>query len=584
MVLFLFLVAAVILFAAYRTYGSFLSKKIFELDDNNVVPAVEFEDGIDYEPTDAKLLLGQQFSAIAAAGPVTGPIIAGIAYGWVPALLWIIIGTIFIGGVHDMGSLVASVRNKGRSITETIRTNVSRSAWVLFNVFIFFTLVLIIVAFTDITASSFVNTVDLENGEVVGGGAIATSSILYLILPVIMGLLMRYTKLDLKWATIIFLPLVGVAIWVGKYIPFNLQDVMGLDSPATAQKFWNAFIIIYCIIAGIVPVWILLQPRGHLGGYFLYAALLVSAVGLILGVGDFKINYPAFTKNLGDSNFWTPMFPMLFITVACGACSGFHALVSSGTTSKQLKKESDAKPIGYGAMLLEGLVAVIALITVMILSKDSEILTKSPNFVYSSGIGAFMSKFGVSQAFGISFGLMAFTTFVYDTLDVCIRLGRFIVEELTGWKGWFGKIFGTALIGGVPVILMSITLTDPATGAPVAIWSVFWKAFGASNQLLAALALIGITVWLLNTATFKKAWLFTFIPACFMFIMSTWALINMFFTNMKTADGSFGFPAGPNIILPVLCVIYVLLAAWVALETYRAVVINKGRGTEAAAA
>ena len=234
-------------------------------------------------------------------------------------------------------------------------------------------------------------------------------------------------------------------------------------------------------------------------------------------------------------------------------------------------------------MLLEGLVAVIALITVMILSKDSEILSKSPNFVYSSGIGSFMEKFGISKAFGISFGLMAFTTFVYDTLDVCIRLGRFIVEELTGWKGWFGKIFGTALIGGVPVILMSITLTD-AAGNPVAIWSVFWKAFGASNQLLAALALIGVTVWLLNTAKFKKAWLFTFIPACFMFFMSTWALINMFFANMKTADGAFGFPGGANNILPVLCVIYVLLAVWVAIETYRAVVVNKGRSAEPAAA
>jgi carbon starvation protein len=196
-VLFILLAMAVLLYIAYRTYGSFLSNKVFKLDDKNVTPAVEFEDGLDYEPTDASLLLGQQFSAIAAAGPVTGPIIAGIAFGWVPALLWILFGSIFIGGVHDMGALVASIRNKGKSITETVRTHIGKSAWILFNLFIFIALVLIIVAFTDITTSAFVNTVTMENGEVVGGGAIATSSVLYLCLPMIMGLLMRYTKLNL---------------------------------------------------------------------------------------------------------------------------------------------------------------------------------------------------------------------------------------------------------------------------------------------------------------------------------------------------------------------------------------------------
>jgi carbon starvation protein len=562
-VLFILLAMALLLYIAYRTYGSFLSNKVFKLDDKNVTPAVEFEDGLDYEPTDASLLLGQQFSAIAAAGPVTGPIIAGIAFGWVPALLWILFGSIFIGGVHDMGALVASIRNKGKSITETVRTHIGKSAWILFNLFIFIALVLIIVAFTDITTSAFVNTVTMENGEVVGGGAIATSSVLYLCLPMIMGLLMRYTKLNLTWATIIFLPLVGVAIWAGKYIPINMPTIGSLDP----KDIWNIIIIVYCIIANIIPVWLLLQPRGHLCGYFLYAAILVAFIGII--IGGFKVQYPAFTgaSAFGGNN---PMFPMLFITVACGACSGFHALVSSGTTSKQLKKETDAKVIGYGAMLLEGLVAVIALITVMIVTKGDELLGKSPNFVYSVGIGSFMEKFGISKAFGISFGLMAYTTFVYDTLDVCTRLGRFIIQELTGLKGWLGKVIGTIIIGGVPIILMTINLTDTA-GNPVSAWSIFWKTFGASNQLLAALALIGITVWLKNTASFKKAYLLTFIPAIFMFIMSTWALLRMFFVNMKTADGTFGFPAGPNIILPILCFIYALLAIWMMFETAKSV-------------
>ena len=570
-IIFIVVGMAVLLYVAYRTYGTFISTKVFELTDKNKTPAVEMEDGLDYVPTEPKFLLGQHFSAIAAAGPITGPIIAGIAYGWVPALIWILIGSIFIGGVHDMGALVASIRNKGRSITETVRMNVSKSAWILFNLFVFVTLVAIIVAFTDVTTSSFVNMIDIGNGEMVGGGAIATSSLLYLALPIIMGILLRYTKLSLGWATIIFLPLVAVAIYVGKFIPFDLQSMLGLATPLEAQKVWNVIILIYCFVAAVLPVWMLLQPRGHLGGYFLYAAVAVAAIGVLFG--GFKVNYPAFTKPMGDG-FWTPMFPMLFITVACGACSGFHALVGSGTTSKQLKKETDAKVIGYGAMLMEGLVAVIALSTVMILFKDNELLKKSPNFVYASGIGAFMQLIGVSPAFGISFGLMAFTTFVYDTLDICTRLGRYIIQELTGWKGWFGRITSTVITGGLPMVLILITLKD-AAGNPVPAWKVFWSTFGASNQLLASLALVGMTIWLLNTAKNKNAWMFTFIPAVWMFIMSSWAFVRMFLTS-TVKEGVFAFPTDANAIIPVTCIIYLILAVWMVIVTAQAVMARKG--------
>ena len=554
---------ALVLILAYLTYGKFLSRKIFDLNNKNATPAVTMEDGVDFVPTDAKFLSGQHFSAIAAAGPVTGPIIAGLAFGWVPTLIWILVGTIFIGGVHDMGALIASVRNSARSITETVRQHISQRAWILFNLFIFFTLIMIIVAFTDITTSAFVNVIDLGGGLSVGGGAIATSSILYLILPVIMGILLKYTKLSLKWATIIFLPLVGVAIWVGQYIPFNLQNVLGLATPAAAQKVWNVIILVYCFVAAIVPVWALLQPRGHLGGYFMYASLAVAFIGVIFG--GFKIQYPAFAKTIGGNDFWTPMFPMLFITVACGACSGFHSLVGSGTTSKQLARESDARPIGYGMMLAEAMVAIIALTTVMILVKDDPLVKQSPNFIYASGLGSFMKLLGISPVFGISFGLMAFTTFVYDTLDICTRLGRYIIQELTGWKGAFGRIFSTALIGGIPLILITITLLDP-TGAPIPAWKLFWTTFGASNQLLAALALVGITVWLFSTAKFKKGWLFTVIPAVWMFLMSTWALFRML-VSYTVKEGVFTMPVGTNIIIPAMCVIYLALAIWMAAET-----------------
>ncbi len=577
-ILFIVLGAMALLYGAYVFYGKFLAQKIFALDDRNVTPSVEVNDGVDFVPTDSKFLMGQHFSAIAAAGPITGPIIAGIAFGWVPALIWIIIGSIFIGGVHDMGSLVASIRNKALSITETVRQNVSRRAWVLFNLFIWVTLIMIIVAFTDVTTAAFVNTVDIGNGEMVGGGAIATSSILYLILPVIMGLLLKYTKLSLNWATVIFLPLVGVAIWVGKFIPFDLQAVLGLETPAATQKVWNVIVMIYCLIAAVVPVWALLQPRGHLGGYFLYASLVVAFIGVAFG--GFTVQYPAFTTPFSDAKFWFPMLPMLFITVACGACSGFHSLVGSGTTSKQIKKESDTKLVGYGMMLVEGLVAVIALATVMMLSRDDPLVSKSPNFVYASGLGAFMQLIGVSPAFGISFGLMAFTTFVYDTLDICTRLGRYIIEELTGLKGWFGRIFATAMTGGLPIFLITISLQD-AEGKPIPAWKMFWQTFGASNQLLAALALIGITVWLLNTAKFKKAWIFTFVPAVFMFTMSSWALVRMFLTN-TVKEGIFAMPGGAQVIVPIACVIYLALAGWMAVETALALFGSKSSPTSPA--
>lgn len=564
-IIFIVLGVSALFYIAYRTYGTFLAKNVYFLNNENTTAAVELEDGLDYVPTEPKFLLGQHFSAIAAAGPITGPILAGIQFGWLPTLIWIVIGSVFIGGVHDWGSLIASVRNKGRSITETVRVNVSKGAWVLFNLFILVTLIMIIVAFTDITTASFVNMVDIGDGNLVGGGAIATSSILYLALPVVMGLLLKYTKLSLTWATVIFLPLVAVAIYVGKFIPLDMPSVLGL----APQKVWNIIVLIYCFIAAIVPVWALLQPRGHLGGYFLYASVIVAAIGVLFG--GFSVNYPAFKTPVSEGNaFWFPMFPMLFITVACGACSGFHSLVSSGTTSKQIKRESDTKIIGYGAMLMEGVVAVIALSTVMILTKDSELLTKSPNFVYAMGIGEFMKLIGVDAAFGISFGLMAFTTFVYDTLDICTRLGRFIIQELTGWKGWFGRIFSTLIIGGIPAVLMLITLTGP-DGKPVAAWSVFWRTFGASNQLLAALALIGLTVWLMNSSKNKKAWMYTFFPAVFMFIMSSWALVRMFLQYTTKEGAWIGLPGNANAIVPVVCVIYLVLAIWMAAETARAI-------------
>lgn len=527
----LFVIGGVVLVLglAYWVYGGML-KRLFKLDPDAKTPAVTMRDDVDYVPIPPHFLMGQHFSAIAAAGPIVGPIVAGVAFGWGPALAWILLGAIFIGGVHDFSALVASIRHKACSITEVVRLNMTRRAYLLFLGFIWIALVYIIVAFTDVTAQSFVGMVTLDDGSTVTGAGIATSSLLYLALPVIMGLLMRYAKLSIGWATVIFLPLVGVAIWVGQHIPFSAEATFGV-SQATAVKIWCVALLAYCYLAGLLPMWMLLQPRGHLGGCFLYAAIAGAAGGLV--VGGKTVQYPAFngwTAPNGDT-----MFPFLFITIACGACSGFHAIVASGTSSKQLRCEPDARPIGYGTMLLEALVAAVSLACVMMLASGDPMVKKAPNFIYANGIGEFLGVFGVAKAFGITFGLLAFATFVYDTLDICTRLGRYIIVELTGWKGRAGRWVATAIMAATPLMFVMSTATD-AKGNVIPAWKAFWTLFGASNQLLAALTLLGVTVWLVHCYRAKWIWFVMGIPTVFMYVVSVWALAMIFRSKMALAN------------------------------------------------
>jgi carbon starvation protein len=525
---------AVVLIVAYRVYGSVLAR-LFQLDPNAATPAEELRDDVDYVPIESKFLLGQHFSAIAAAGPIVGPILAGVMFGWLPALLWILVGSIFIGGVHDMSALVASIRHKARSIAEVVRDHMSRRSYVLFLAFIWIALIYIIVAFTDVTAASFYGSVELENGQKVLGAGIASSSLLYLALPIIMGLLLRFTKLSLGVATVIFIPLVGVAIWVGQFIPLDLGALLGISNPQ-AHKVWNVLLLAYSFIAAVIPMWLWRQPRGHLGGYFLYIALGGALIGILFGGKSVAIEYPAFTGWTSEKG--AALFPMLFITIACGACSGFHSIIASGTTSKQLKRETDARPIGYGAMLLEAMVAFISLSCVMMLASNSPVLQNpKPNFIYALGLGRFFDVLGVPATFAISFGLMAFTTFVYDTLDVCTRLGRYILQELLGWQDAKGRWVATSLTAIVPLFFLLQSQTDPTTGKLVEVWRTFWALFGASNQLLAALTLLGVTVWLVRGKGAQWAWVVTGIPTVFMYVMSVWALVTMIVPEFITGNG-----------------------------------------------
>lgn len=550
--------AAASLAVGYVTYGRFLSR-LLGLEPDRPTPAVEMRDGVDYEPISPKFLIGQHFSAISAAGPIVGPILAGIMFGWVPALLWIILGSIFIGGVHDITALAASLRHKARSIAEVVREHMSRQSYLLFLSFMWIALVYIIVAFTDVTAQSFVGRQTLEDGTVISGGGIATSSLLYLALPILMGLLLRKAKLPLGIATIIFLPLVGVAIWAGQKIPLILPGVMGL----TSLQVWDILLLVYCCAASIVPLWILLQPRGHLGGYFLFAALAAGAIGILFG--GRSVEYPAFIGWVSLDKQNVPLFPILFITVACGACSGFHAIVASGTTSKQLSRETDARVVGYGSMLLEAMVALMALGCLMILPYNHEALqgAPKPNFIYALGIGKFLEMLGVNAAFGVCFGLMAFTTFVYDTLDVCTRLGRYILQEVTGWHGRWGRLMATLLTAGVPALFVTYNTVGP-DGTPIPAWKIFWNLFGSSNQLLAALTLLGVTVWLKRTSEYRWAWVITAAPTAFMYVMSLWSLFLIAGPWLLSFGQGFKFD-----LVAFTAVILILLAALMLLESLR---------------
>ena len=538
--------SAVILTIAYFTYGRWLAR-MFQLNDKTPTPAVTMRDDVDYVPCETGPLLSQHFSAIAAAGPIVGPILAGVFFGWLPALIWILIGSILIGGVHDFGALVASIRHKATSIIEVVRIHISGRAYLLFLAFVWLALVYIVVAFTDITATMFVGAMDLESGRtyasiadakedpaatsLIESGGVATSSLLYLVLPLIMGWLVKTGKLTMNAATWIFLPLVGVAIWIGPYIPFNLDVVIrnimpnlsSADSALYAVRGWDIFLLLYCAVASVAPMWLLLQPRGQLGGYFLYAALGAGALGILMGGQE--IQQPKFTGWVHPVQ--GGIFPMLFITIACGACSGFHSLICTGTTSKQLRTEGSARAIGYGAMLLEAMVAIVSLCCVMMLPIGSPLIANpNPNFIYANGIGAFLQGLGISRVIGVAFALMAFNTFVYDTLDVCTRLGRFIIQELTGWKSTGGRWLGTLLTAGVPIFFVMGKTLD-ANGKAVPVWRTFWSLFGASNQLLAALTLLGVTVWLWRTR--QAIWVFFVagIPAVFMYAMSSWALVTI---------------------------------------------------------
>jgi carbon starvation protein len=541
-------VAVLVLMSGYTLYGRFIARQ-YRLDDTVPTPAVRINDGVDFVPARPFYLLGQHFSAIAAAGPIAGPILACAQFGWLPCILWIGLGVVFIGAVHDFSSLVASVRHEGRSVAEIVRETLGPRAWLAIMIFIWIALVYVIVAFADITASTFVSGgEDLEGAEFAfnPGGAVAAASAMYLGLAVLMGLVDRWLQPPLWLLTVIFVPATLGVVWLGT----QLSTLLVLSA-----RGWGLLILAYCFIASLTPVWALLQPRGYLGGFVLYLALLVGVVGVFFG--GYEIKQQAFIT-WHAPGLSGALFPFLFVTIACGACSGFHGLVCSGTTSKQIRRESDCRPIGYGGMLLEGFVAVIALATVMMVEPAS-IAGKAPGAIYGAGIGRFLTVLIGEQhlIFAVTFGAMAFSTFVFDTLDVSTRLGRYIIQELLSWSGRRGAVAATALTVMPPALF----LATASEGS----YRLFWTLFGTSNQLLAALTLLAISVWLRRMG--RRSW-FTVAPMLFVMAITLWSLVAQMLAAAAAAQDTASI--GVDTLNGVVALLLTLLAGLLIVEGGRA--------------
>ena len=498
----LIVVAIGCLSAGYLVYGRFLARK-YGLDAKRETPAHTKRDGVDYVPTKAPVLMGHHFASIAGAAPIIGPIVAAV-FGWVPVLLWILIGSIFLGGVHDFSALVASIRHGGKTIGEVIEEHVGKAGKRLFLAFAWFLLVLVIAVFAHAVANVFVKE-----------PATATASFLFIIVALVFGMSVYRYKTPLWLSSIIGIALLVGCIAVGTRYPIELS-----------YNAWKLVLFVYVFFAAVAPVWVLLQPRDYLCSFLLYALLVGGVIGIF--VANPEMTSPAFTTfNVEGKGF---LFPILFVTVACGAISGFHSLVSAGTTAKQLNKETDAKPIGYGSMLIEGLLAVIALITATtILKSDYTSLMGEggPIAVFSSGIGSFISHIGVPEKTGVTFAALAISAFALTTLDTATRLGRFMFEEFFEGIGPQAILSKNRYVGTIATIAVAMLFTFTGTRAAL------WPLFGSANQLLASLTLLAITVWLTKLG---KRTEFVRYPMYFMFCVTLTALGFMVYNNIRAGN------------------------------------------------
>lgn len=557
----LLLIGIAVLLCGYIFYGRYLCKKWGVGETNEPTPAHTMEDGIDYVPAKAPVLMGHHFSSIAGAGPITGPISAAM-FGWLPCLLWILVGGIFFGGVHDFGALFASVRHKGKSIGEIISANMSLRAKRLFIIFSYLTLILVVAAFASIVAGTFAakyvdGQVDLAASAT--PASVAMVSLLFIVIAVAFGFMVYRRNAPMGVSTIAGV----IAICLCMAIGMNWHPIY------LSNTAWMWIVGLYIAIASVTPVWILLQPRDYLSSFLLYAMLAIAAIGVVIAHPNMVDSTGAGLVAIGDgmnaAGIKQPIFPVLFTTIACGAISGFHSLVSSGTTSKQLDKETDAKPIAYGGMLLECVLAVITLVAIAYARQTGH--TAGATDIFAGGVAGMASQIagGNQSLFNILYTLLVLTysAFCLTSLDTATRLARFMFQEfwIDGTKGETPEnVTGLKKVMANPYIATGITVV---LGILLGLngYAKIWALFGSANQLLAALGLLAVATWLGNVGKDNKMFL---IPMAFMLcvtiaslLINSWQQFNVILAG--------GADWGPYVQV-VLGLMLVILAVVLAIE------------------
>ena len=555
-------VGIIILIVGYICYGGWLAKQ-WGVDDSKVTPAHELEDGMDYVPAKAPVLMGHHFSSIAGAGPINGPIQAAV-FGWVPVVLWVLIGGIFFGAVHDYGALFASIRHKGQSLGEVVALNIGNRAKKLFLIFSYLTLVLVVAAFASIVASTFVGfNADGSLNET--NASVAMISLLFIVMAILFGFFVYRKGAPLSVATIA--GVIGIVICL--YIGLQWHPIY-LSSSA-----WMWIIGAYILVASVAPVWILLQPRDYLSSFLLYAMMVIAAVGVIgaglTGADAAHMDMPAFTAWKDPYTTLGYMFPALFVTIACGAISGFHSLVGSGTTAKQLDHERDAKPIAYGGMLIECALALISLAAVsFIWTEYAAGDIRVPTQVFATGISRMVASIpglaGTQETIA-SLLVLTVSVFCLTSLDTATRLARYMFQEFWLEPGQTYKdVTGVKAILCNPVVATAITVVA-GVGLGMTGYGKIWPLFGAANQLLAALALLTVCAWLGNIGRNNKMFYF---PMAFMLVVT---LVSLFQTvTSKVALIAAGQTAGDwgpyaQAILGTLLFVLAIVLAWEGCKT-----------------
>lgn len=502
------IIALAVLIGAYLLYGRWIAKK-WGIDPKRKTPAYEQRDGVDYEPAPKSVVFGHQFASIAGAGPINGPIQAAI-FGWVPVLLWVLIGGVFFGAVQDFAAMYASVRNKGRSIGYIIEKYIGKTGKKMFLLFCWLFCILVVAAFADIVAGTFMGfsvTEGIRGSNIIANGAVATTSVMFIVFAVILGLVLRYSKLPMAVNTAIAIVMLIASIVIGLNFPLFLS----LD-------VWHILVFVYIMVASIAPVWILLQPRDYLNSYLLVAMIVSAVVGVF--VANPEINLPAFTGFEIDGSY---LFPILFVTIACGAVSGFHSLVSSGTASKQIKNEKDMLPVSFGAMLLESMLAVIALIAVASFATGEAAAKgwETPAQIFAGAVSNFLTTLGLPSDIVYTLITLSISAFALTSLDSVARVGRLSFQELflddsitDENMGTFRKILTNKYFSTVITLALAYGLTLVG-------YKNIWALFGASNQLLSVFAFLACAVFLKRS---KKVRWFMYIPLGVMLAVTFTAL------------------------------------------------------------